>query len=154
MQIGVDPKGFGPHYPVLHLADGTEILFGHTQDVVGSPRPLQKGEVFAHTGNEGMSTGPHVHVQVNASPGDYKHTKDPVPYLAPQEVTDMMTPSDFEAVVRLAFVAGLGREPTPDDLKQYQSAINDRNAGAIVTGVLDSPEGQAWRDHLHKAKES
>jgi len=55
------------------------------------------------------------------------------------------------ALVRLAYIASLGRDPESEDvLLAWADGIKDdgSNADEIITGITDSAEGQAWLSHL------
>lgn len=58
------------------------------------------------------------------------------------------------ALIRLAYLSGLGREPENwDALIGWASSIKDdgSNAQEVVAQIVDSAEGQAWRAHLQNA---
>lgn len=58
-----------------------------------------------------------------------------------------VTHSEKRALCRLAYVAGLGREPESDAaLDGHANSILDdgSNADAVITAIIDSPEGVAW----------
>lgn len=55
-----------------HLSKGTKV---------------KQGEVIAHSGNTGASTGPHLHWEVRRS-RTWGDTTDPVPYLEAEDPTD------------------------------------------------------------------
>jgi len=64
---------------------------------------------------------------------------------------DALTDSEKRERVRTWFIAGLGREPSADDLSNFAGAVSSdgSNLEAIATGVYDSTEGQLWRAYLH-----
>lgn len=78
-------KGSGP-------SGGITLILKHSDDLftvyyhLSKPSHLLKGsrfeagEVVAHSGNTGQSTGPHLHWEVRRSPR-FGDTKDPVPFL-------------------------------------------------------------------------
>jgi hypothetical protein len=62
----------------------------------------------------------------------------------------MLTIDEARALVRLAYVAGLGREPESEDVLAAAAADAQANGyEQMATRILDSQEGIAWRDHLH-----
>lgn len=63
----------------LRLADDTVVEFLHVGKVAGfkAGERIPKGAWFADTGNVGVSSGPHLHFQVNGG------ETDPIPYLDP-----------------------------------------------------------------------
>jgi GH25 family lysozyme M1 (1,4-beta-N-acetylmuramidase) len=67
----------------------------------------------------------------------------------PQEI-DVLTDSLKRTLVRLAAIAGLGHEPSPAQLDMFSGSIKDdgSNVEAIITSLLDSPEGVGWGAHL------
>ena len=71
-------SGFGQWVRVSQ-ADGTTAVFGHvSQFFVTAGQQVKAGEVIAAIGNEGQSTGPHLHYEVWLPDG----TKiDPLPWL-------------------------------------------------------------------------
>ncbi len=64
---------------------------------------------------------------------------------------DMLTDSLKRTLVRLAAIAGLGHEPSPAQLDMFAGAIKDdgTNVEAIITSLIDSPEGIGWGAHLN-----
>jgi len=62
-----------------------------------------------------------------------------------------MNDSVKRALVRLAFLAGLGHEPSVDGLAMWVAAIHDNgdNTENIIASILDSPEGIGWEQALH-----
>jgi hypothetical protein len=131
------------------VAAGTPVI--HSDTVQVDPRyPL---------------TGPHLHFEVQddyslpGAPPQYpEHPLDPVPVLTglfgglPGPREEDVTHSEKRALCRLAYVAALGREPESDAaLDGHANSILDdgSNADAVVTAIVDSPEGIA---HLAAVK--
>ncbi|KOV80653.1 M23 family metallopeptidase [Nocardia sp. NRRL S-836] len=57
-------SGFGLWVRVQH-ADGTITVYGHVNDyVVSEGQRVKAGQMIAHMGNRGFSTGPHLHFEV------------------------------------------------------------------------------------------
>ena len=68
-----NPGGFG-NYVILHPRDfpGYELIFGHLSGYARADQSqVNPGDVIGYEGSTGWSTGPHVHLQVNAGPPDY-----------------------------------------------------------------------------------
>ena len=64
-------SGFGQWVRVEH-ADGTRTVYGHiSRSLVTVGESVSAGEVIAEVGNEGRSTGPHLHFEV-LTPGGTK----------------------------------------------------------------------------------
>jgi murein DD-endopeptidase MepM/ murein hydrolase activator NlpD len=62
---GWDSGGFGNRVVVM-LQDGSQVLLGHMQDVAVSPGQLvNPGDLLGHVDSTGLSTGSHVHFQVD-----------------------------------------------------------------------------------------
>jgi hypothetical protein len=56
--------GYGTHIR-LHTDGGYTVIFGHLQDFVARPgQHVDAGQLIAHTGNTGHSSGPHLHLEV------------------------------------------------------------------------------------------
>lgn len=66
-----DAGGFG-NWVRLELDDGNSVIYGHVSDSsfynVGDR--VNAGDVVALSGNEGISTGPHLHLQIEDSGGN------------------------------------------------------------------------------------
>ena len=57
-------SGFGLWVRVEH-ADGTITVYGHVNDfIVREGQQVKAGQMIAHMGNRGFSTGPHLHFEV------------------------------------------------------------------------------------------
>ena len=64
-------SGFGLWVRVQH-EDGTITVYGHVNDfIVHEGQPVKAGQMIAHMGNRGFSTGPHLHFEV-WNPGGQK----------------------------------------------------------------------------------
>ncbi len=62
--------GFGQWVRVEH-ADGTVTVYGHiSRSLVRVGESVSAGEVIAEVGNEGRSTGPHLHFEVHTAGGN------------------------------------------------------------------------------------
>ncbi|MCX3058355.1 M23 family metallopeptidase [Streptomyces beihaiensis] len=63
---------------ILTRKDGTQTWYCHLSSYVVSSGPVKAGEVIAHSGNSGNSTGPHLHFEVHPHEGA---AVDPLPWL-------------------------------------------------------------------------
>jgi murein DD-endopeptidase MepM/ murein hydrolase activator NlpD len=70
--------GYGTHVEVQH-ADGVVTTYSHLShiDVVVGQK-VRAGQLIAHSGNTGHSTGPHLHFEVHPTPGTLT---DPITWL-------------------------------------------------------------------------
>lgn len=60
-----DPGGFGKYVEVKQN-DGTTVRYGHVSNMmVAANQPVKAGQKIALSGNEGRSTGPHLHIDFN-----------------------------------------------------------------------------------------
>ncbi len=78
--------GFGQAVYVLGT-DGAVTVYGHvSRYYVRAGDRVQAGEQIADVGNEGQSTGPHLHFEVHPSGAMYSGAVDPVPWMASRGV--------------------------------------------------------------------
>ncbi len=71
-------SGFGQWVKIRH-ADGTETIYGHVDSYSVQPgQQVSAGQQIARMGNEGRSTGPHLHFEVRQNGS----AVDPQPWLA------------------------------------------------------------------------
>ncbi|WP_197523485.1 M23 family metallopeptidase [Actinokineospora pegani] len=76
-------SGFGLWVRVQHN-DGTVAVYGHVNDyVVREGQKVKAGQLIAHIGNRGQSTGPHLHLEIWDASG---RKMNPVPWLAARGV--------------------------------------------------------------------
>jgi len=69
--------GYG-NYAIITHGNGYATLYGHLHDFVARDGDLvQRGDLIAHEGSTGNSTGPHLHFEVRQA-GGYS---DPCPFL-------------------------------------------------------------------------
>ena len=69
--------GYGNYVIVTH-GNGFSSLYGHLNDIVVKDGQLvQRGDLIAHEGTTGNSTGPHLHFEIR----QYGNYLDPCPYL-------------------------------------------------------------------------
>ncbi|OZF42370.1 hypothetical protein CH292_25790 [Rhodococcus sp. 14-2470-1a] len=77
-------QGFGLWVRIRH-DDGTVTTYGHNNDnLVTVGQRVAAGEEIATVGNRGISTGPHLHFEVDTPAGD---KVDPRPWLAERGAT-------------------------------------------------------------------
>ena len=64
-------RGFGQEVVLSH-AGGVTTVYGHVSRILVASGPVSVGQPIALVGNEGESTGPHLHaeVRVNDTPVD------------------------------------------------------------------------------------
>ena len=72
-----DAGGYGNWVRVQH-DDGTVAIYGHLSksDYYSVGDRVDAGDVIALTGNEGVSTGPHLHLQVESSDGEVLNSEN------------------------------------------------------------------------------
>ncbi|MET7537597.1 M23 family metallopeptidase [Streptomyces sp. NPDC005507] len=63
---------------ILTAKDGTETWYCHLSSHTVMSGPVKAGDVIAHSGNSGNSTGPHLHFEVRPGGGS---AVDPLPWL-------------------------------------------------------------------------
>jgi murein DD-endopeptidase MepM/ murein hydrolase activator NlpD len=83
--------GFG-NWIVIQHSNGDVSIYGHMRylDVAAGQR-VKAGQTIALVGNEGQSTGPHLHFEVH--PGGLEGTAvDPVPWLRARGITIAIDP--------------------------------------------------------------
>jgi murein DD-endopeptidase MepM/ murein hydrolase activator NlpD len=69
--------GYG-NYVVITHGNGYSTLYGHLHDfVVKDGQLVHRGDLIAHEGTTGNSTGPHVHFEIR----QYGNYMDPCPFL-------------------------------------------------------------------------
>ncbi|WP_448640241.1 M23 family metallopeptidase [Geodermatophilus sp. URMC 63] len=79
-------SGFGQAVYLQH-DDGTITLYGHVNRFfVSAGQVVGPGQQIAEVGNEGQSTGPHLHFEVHQG-GLYASRVDPVPWLSAHGVS-------------------------------------------------------------------
>ncbi|SDH61592.1 Murein DD-endopeptidase MepM and murein hydrolase activator NlpD, contain LysM domain [Actinokineospora alba] len=77
-------SGFGLWVRVQH-ADGTVTVYGHVNDyVVREGQRVKAGQLIAHMGNRGQSTGPHLHFEVWDASG---RKMNPLPWLTARGIS-------------------------------------------------------------------
>ena len=69
-------SGFGNEIVLSH-AGGVTTVYGHVSQIFVSSGPVKTGQVIALVGNEGESTGPHLHAEVHVN----DQPVDPVAWL-------------------------------------------------------------------------
>ncbi|MCW2581423.1 MAG: Murein DD-endopeptidase MepM and murein hydrolase activator NlpD, containing LysM domain [Klenkia sp.] len=79
-------SGFGQAVYIQH-ENGDVTVYGHMEEIlVSAGQVVQAGETIALLGNQGQSTGPHLHLEVHVG-GMNGEKIDPVPWLAERGVT-------------------------------------------------------------------
>lgn len=74
---------FGAFAPKLRLDDGHDVILGHVESVtVSVGQRLRPGDIVAYSGNEGCSSGPHLHFEVRPAGGAYGSDVDPTSWLS------------------------------------------------------------------------
>ncbi|HEV2173563.1 MAG TPA: M23 family metallopeptidase [Nitrospira sp.] len=80
VDVGID--GYGDQAVRLRERD-VDVILGHLSKAVVQPgQRVRRGQLLGFSGEEGgISTGPHVHVEVRPIGGGYGSAVDPMPYL-------------------------------------------------------------------------
>ncbi|KQS66402.1 hypothetical protein ASG41_11825 [Modestobacter sp. Leaf380] len=79
-------SGFGQAVYIQH-ENGDVTVYGHMEQIlVTAGQVVQAGDTIALLGNQGQSTGPHLHLEVHLGGIDGEKV-DPVPWLAERGVT-------------------------------------------------------------------
>ena len=79
--------GFGQAVYIRGV-DGAVTVYGHvSRYYVAAGDRVEAGEQIADVGNEGQSTGPHLHFEVHPSGSMYSGAIDPVPWMAARGVS-------------------------------------------------------------------
>jgi murein DD-endopeptidase MepM/ murein hydrolase activator NlpD len=79
-------SGFGQAVYVQH-SDGSITLYGHVSRFhVSAGQTVAAGQLIADVGNEGQSTGPHLHFEVHTG-GLYANRADPMPWLTARGIS-------------------------------------------------------------------
>lgn len=78
--------GFGNWIVIEHEVDGKTLstVYGHMKAedlLVKEGDEVKSGQKISYQGNEGFSTGPHLHFEVHTGPWDPNNAVDPKPYL-------------------------------------------------------------------------
>lgn len=77
-------SGYG-NWVVLEHADGERSIYGHMDTInVSTGQQVSAGDQIAEIGNEGRSTGPHLHFEILP---DGTNPADPVTWFAQQDVS-------------------------------------------------------------------
>jgi hypothetical protein len=112
---------------ILKHADDLFTVYYHLKVPSHLPKGsrFQRGQVIAHSGNTGASTGPHLHWEVRSPNSRWGTTVDPVPFL---QGSPAVVPSPLKVDGRL------GR----NTWKAWQTALK---AKGLFTGVPDGRPG-------------
>lgn len=75
-------SGFGQAVYITH-DNGNVTVYGHVSRIfVSTGQRVYEGQNIAAVGNEGQSTGPHLHFEVHTNGNLYGNAIDPIPWLA------------------------------------------------------------------------
>lgn len=68
VEVGSEP-GYG-NYIIIQDANGNQTVYGHLDSIgVSQGQTVSRGDVIGATGNTGVSTGPHLHLEYKDSSG-------------------------------------------------------------------------------------
>lgn len=133
VETGNNPGGFG-NYVVLQHDDGYQTVYGHlSQKYVskGQAGKISAGTVIGLSGNTGLSTGPHLHFQVQT--GRNGKTINPDRYLsgAMDAKTNTTTKAGVKAQSTLLGMMSAGKLFSSEG----SLAVGDISAGTAGSGI-------------------
>ena len=106
---------FGANYQSLRFGNGQQMLLVHLNDFVASGQ-VKRGQLIAHSGNSGQSTGPHTHVTLRTQAGVSSSAINPVPYLEGGEPMINDADNEFARWNKL-FIQVRGRQASRQEFK-------------------------------------
>lgn len=69
-KVGYDSNGYG-HYIIIEDKNGIKALYGHCSSIeVSQGKSIEKGDIIAKVGSTGVSTGAHLHLELEDSEGN------------------------------------------------------------------------------------
>jgi murein DD-endopeptidase MepM/ murein hydrolase activator NlpD len=106
VDIRHDPNGYGANYPVVQLDSGKFAVLGHVRAIlVAAGTHVGPGTLIAYIGSEGLSTGCHLHFEVDVTEGVTSTSVDPTSWLADGAVGPVPPFGDFDGDTRTDLVA-------------------------------------------------
>ena len=78
---------WGANYQFIVHPDNTATLYVHLNDFVASGQ-VTKGQLIAHSGNTGNSSGPHLHFERRSNSKDINSCVNPLPWLGGETMID------------------------------------------------------------------
>lgn len=123
--------------------DGKIHIYGHmTADslVVSEGDSVKAGERIASIGNEGFSTGPHLHWQIEEGDGSIVDPEDWMRDVGISSSNDAMPASSFKELKKSCDGSDAGRAPDSDGSGSGSGSGSD-GSGGTENGETESPSG-------------
>lgn len=127
---------------MVRIDSGVIIRYAHLSKIlVGLGQNVIRGEFIAISGNTGYSTGPHLHLQVDAGPSNngYGGAVDPIEFF--KNISEDIMDADF---VTILYRGLLGREPDTGGLAYFQKL----SPQAAYKEIYNSAEAIRYRSLL------
>lgn len=127
---------------VVVVDHGTHIsIYGHLNDSYFEPGDrVEAGTVIGRSGTTGLSTGPHLHLEMVPKPTNYQDgtygRRDPIAVIAAHALQQPVEPTAAPAVATT--LVGI-------DISNHQRGINVGATGAQFA-IVKASEGVGWQD--------
>lgn len=126
-------SSFGAHQVAVRCSDGTEDFYAHMSARAGNGLHVQAGDRVGEVGDEGNSTGPHLHFERHTVPGwSCDLITNPQPSLDYQEDDMPLTNDDIRRIWEYQV-----KDPLQDD-KPVSVATLLRNTRAYQGKLMDA----------------
>ena len=100
--FGNESTGYGK-YVILEHPDGKATVYAHLWyfDNLSIGKRVKQGDVIAHSGSSGNSTGPHLHFEARSAWNNVQSHQDPITFLPLTNVIELVFPGTSSAAAPL-----------------------------------------------------
>jgi hypothetical protein len=136
VSVGDGEAYYGPYWPRLRLDNGHDVILGHVQStLVATGARFEPGDVIAKSGDLGVSSNCHLHVEMRPAGGGYFTDIDPHPFLNGPLLASSAFDADFYLSEYPDLQAHFGHDTSAARDHWIQHGIREGRRGSPAFGV-------------------
>jgi len=136
-----DPNGYGSHWVIVDHGGGLQTWYGHMSDrVVENGSKVKAGQQIGKMGNEGRSSGTHLHYQITL--GGPKNYQNPETFTSPLLSSWQTSVKGIAGAVQVASDSNKGQQVASASTENKQLKSGDKPISLVNNAKSSTQTGE------------